>query len=73
MLIRVDTLLIINGGINLKTKIVFSAGMAKKLLKDGFVIVDIDANKADKTRTVFFFNLQDGLLDAIDRYTKTNK
>lgn len=57
----------------MKTKIVFSAGMAKKLLKDGFVIVDIDANKADKTRTVFFFNLQDGLLDAIDRYTKTNK
>lgn len=39
------------------TKCIMNPAVARKLLREGNLIIDIKANKADKDRTVFIFEL----------------
>jgi hypothetical protein len=41
--------------VNKEYKLVFNAGVARKLLKMGVAIVDIKADRANKDKTVFVF------------------
>lgn len=49
---------------------IFSAKMARRLLKDGFTIIDIkpDRDDSDGKRSVFVFINEDGLWDKIREY-----
>lgn len=49
---------------------VFSAKMARRLLKDGFTIIDIkpDKDDPDGKRSVFVFINDEGLLNKIKEY-----
>lgn len=49
---------------------IFSAKMARRLLKDGFTIIDIkpDRDDPDGKRSVFVFINEDGLWDKIREY-----
>ena len=49
---------------------VFNAGLAKKLIKMGFVVKDIEPNKKDKNKTVFFFQNIPEVKKIIEDYSK---
>lgn len=49
---------------------VFTAQMAKKLLKMGYCIVDLKPNKQDSKRTVFVFENANGIEDEIKNIVK---
>lgn len=51
---------------------VFCANLARRLLKDGFTIVDIkpDRNDSDGKRTVFVFKKEKDILEKIKEYNK---
>ena len=48
-----------------KTVIIFTAKKARKLLKEGFILVDIKPDKTDfeGKRSVFVFKNEDGILE----------
>ena len=50
--------------------VIFNAGLARYLLKQGYRIIDIKPCKEDKTKTFFVFKIEDGLLDIVDNYKK---
>ena len=51
---------------------VFTANKARKLLKEGFTIVDIKPDKTDfeGKRTLFLFKYEDGIMESLS--TKEN-
>lgn len=51
----------------METKVVFSAKLARDLIRKGFKVVDIkpDRTDKDKKRSVFIFELTDELLENI--------
>lgn len=52
---------------------VFTAQLARQLLKGGFRIVDIKPDKNDKRRTVFIFQDSPELKQKMDEYIKARK
>lgn len=53
-----------------KDVVIFSAGTARKLLKDGYVISDIkpDRTDPDGKRTVFVFKNENNIMEKIKEY-----
>lgn len=49
-------------------RIIFSAVLARNLIKQGFIVIDIKPNNRDKKRTVFVFEDSDELNQAIEEY-----
>ncbi len=54
------------------TIIIFTAKLARNLLKDGFTIVDIKPDKTDKDgkRSVFVFKKESNIEEVIKEYEK---
>lgn len=50
-------------------KIVTSAAIARKLLKDGFVIADIKPKRGHERETIFVFEVTDGFAGKLEQYT----
>lgn len=50
--------------------VIFAANVARRLLKDGFTIVDIKPDKTDVDgkRTVFVFKNENNIMDKIREY-----
>lgn len=57
-------------GVNKEYKLVFNAGVARKLLKMGVGIADIKADRANKDKTVFVFKRTPEFEEA---FTQINK
>lgn len=55
-----------------KVRHVFSPAVARKLLRDGYRVVDIKPSRTDPRRTIFLFEVEPGFLDALQRYTERN-
>ncbi len=55
------------------TQIVYSAKLARELLKQRYQIVDIEPNRTNPERTVYFFLNENGLIDLINQYSNTEK
>lgn len=56
--------------------VVFNSYIAKKLLQKGYVIVDLDFNKNDAKKTVFYFKKEGNIIDdfnEIKNYTEKIK
>lgn len=49
-------------------KIVTSAAIARKLLKDGFVIADIKPKRGHERETIFVFEVVEGFIDKLEQY-----
>lgn len=49
--------------------IVFKRSLAQKLVKQGYQIVDIQPDRKDEGRTVFFFKNEEGLMEKIHDLT----
>ena len=47
---------------------VFNAGLAKKLIKMGYIVRDIEPNKDNPLKTVFFFDATDEIKNIINKY-----
>jgi hypothetical protein len=56
-----------------KTQIIFSPQLARQLLKDRYVIVDIQPNSTKPERTVFFFRNDDGLEEVINKFQQSKQ
>ena len=54
---------------------IFTAQKARQLLKDGFTIVDIKADKTDidHKRSIFIFKNEEGLLDRLKSWEQEGK
>lgn len=55
---------------NREYKTIFSAVLARNLIKKGFIVKDIKPNIQDRRRTVFIFENTKELNTAISNYTK---
>ena len=55
-----------------QTIVIFTAKLARNLLKDGFTIVDIkpDRTDSDGKRSVFIFKKENGIEERIKMYEK---
>ena len=51
---------------------IFTAKLARKLLRDGYTIVDIEPNKDNPERTVFYFKYCEKLESAL-KYLNSKK
>lgn len=53
-----------------KTIVIFTANVARRLLKDGFTIVDIKPDKkaVDSYKTLFVFKNENNIMDKIREY-----
>lgn len=47
---------------------VFNAGLAKKLIKMGYIVRDIEPNKENPLKTVFFFDASEEIKKIIKDY-----
>ena len=52
-----------------KNKIVTDPAVSRRLLKDGFRIVDIKPKRGFPRESIFVFEIVDGLLEKIEQYT----
>lgn len=52
---------------------VFNAGLAKKLIKLGYVVRDIKPNKENPLKTVFFFDASEEIKNIINDYRNRKK
>lgn len=50
-------------------KIVSEPSIARKLLKDGYRIVDIKPKRGHEKETIFVFATEDGFSDALSKYS----
>lgn len=55
------------------TKCILNPSMARKLLKAGNPIVDIKANKVNKSKSVFIFEVTDKFTDDFTKIAEENK
>ena len=53
-----------------KGKLIFAPQLAKWLLGKGFKVFDIKPHRDDREKTVFIFEYEEGLDDAMTEYTK---
>ena len=53
-----------------KSIVIFNPALARNLLKQGYRIIDIKANREDEKRTVFVFKVEDGFMEYVDNYKK---
>lgn len=58
---------------NDKGKLIMNSNLAVYLLQKGFRIIDLKANRTDRKRTVFIFQVEEGLAEAITEYTNLTK
>ena len=56
-----------------KGKIVAEASIARKLLKDGYKIIDIKPKKDRPRESVFIFEVIPGLVEKVEQYTVERK
>ena len=56
-----------------ENKIVSEASIARKLLKDGFKMVDIKPKRNHERETIFVFEISDGFMDKMDEYITAKK
>lgn len=57
----------------IKTKVVLNVKIARKLIQDGYRVVDIKPNHSNPQSTVFVFADENGEVDdIIKHFTKTN-
>lgn len=54
-------------------KLIMNPNLAVFLLREGFEIIDLKANKNDPRRTVFVFKEEDGLSEVMTEYTNMSK
>lgn len=54
-------------------KLIMNPNLAVFLLREGFQIIDLKANKNDPRRTVFVFKEEDGLNKKMTEYTNMSK
>lgn len=54
-------------------KLIMNPNLAVYLLREGYTIIDLKANKNDSRRTVFVFREEDGLDDVMTKYTNMSK
>lgn len=54
----------------MEDKLIFNPTLANYLLKHGFNIVDLKADREDSTKTIFVFRASDGFYDAIAEFKK---
>ena len=52
----------------MKYKTIFAAGLARKLIKDGFIVIDIKPNNRNEDKTVFIFEKTDEFERAMDKH-----
>lgn len=52
----------------MKTQLVFSARLAKILIRNRYRVADIEPNASNKDRTIFYFEEAPGLIDEICSY-----
>lgn len=52
---------------------VFNAGLAKKLIKMGYIVRDIKPNKNNPQKTVFFFDATEEIKNIIKNYQAKRK
>lgn len=52
------------------TKVIKSAKCARYLIKRGFNVIDVKANKDNEIMTVFVFEATDNFLSALSEYSK---
>ena len=50
-----------------KSRLVFDAKMARKLLKQGFVVIDIKPNRENTDKTIFVFENTDEFKVALEK------
>ena len=50
-----------------KSRLVFDAKMARKLLKQGFVVIDIKPNRENPDKTIFVFENTDEFKVALEK------
>lgn len=50
-----------------KSRLVFDAKMARKLLKQGFVVIDIKPNRENTDKTIFVFENTDEFKAALEK------
>ena len=58
---------------NNEFKIVSDASIARKLLHDGYRVVDIKPKRGHERETIFVFVAEGGLLDAMHKYIEERK
>lgn len=56
-----------------KGKIVPEASIARKLLKDGYKIIDIKPKKSNHHESAFVFEVVPGLIEKVEEYTAERK
>jgi predicted CoA-binding protein len=49
-------------------KIIYSTKLARRLIKEGYRIIDVKPNKNNLDRTVFIFEYTPGLIAVLDQY-----
>lgn len=54
-------------------KVIFSPQLANYLLGAGHTIIKLKPKKGNEQESVFVFQMDDGLLDSIDSWTKQNR
>ena len=54
----------------MQTKIILQGDLARKLLKEGYQIVDIRAKKENPIATAFIFKVEIGFFDVMDKWKK---
>lgn len=52
-----------------KTKIIMNPNVAVFLLNKGYRIVDIEAHRENRDKSVFIFKVEDGLFEAMEEYS----
>lgn len=50
-----------------KSRLIFDARMARKLLKQGFVVIDIKPNRENTDKTIFVFDNTDEFKAALEK------
>ena len=54
-------------------KVVSDASISRRLLKDGYKLIDIKPKKGHERETVFIFKVEDGFAGAFDKYIAEKK
>lgn len=54
-------------------KVVSDASISRRLLKDGYKLIDIKPKKGHERETVFIFKVEDGFTSAFDKYIAEKK
>ena len=56
-----------------KPRVVSEAPVARKLIKDGYKVIDIKPKRGHARETVFVFEADEGLNERVEQYTNERK